>query len=488
MMAWMRGPVARAIFGVLLVSFLLLIVVEWGMQGRMGGEAGSVASVNGERVSAQEFWMIYNQELDGPLATLRASLTAEDEKELRQQVLDRLIDQTLLWQEAKKLKVAVSPEETQTAIRAMPVFMNPQTGQHDPYRYQTALQRIGIPQTLFEMEQERSLSAERVGSFMREAVRVTDLELWLEYLRWHRKMRAIIITFPLAEAKAKLKITPEEIQNYWDQNKAEFMKAEKVRIRHIVVAANPQGGPEAAAQARAKAEAILAEIRKGKDFATVAREKSDDASTQARGGDLGWRQKGELIPEYDAVVFKLRTGGLSEIFQTKFGFHIIKCDEHQQEDKPTFAQVKEKIREKILTGRAKEQLGAEVTRASWYARRDKDLLKVATRITRKPIVTNWFEWSKTPPGGLTKKQLDALVKAMAGLEAGETTEIVETDEGWLLAQLADESHIRAEEKGFLKDRAEIEPALLARKQKSAYDAWIASLKEQAKIKKYLEGA
>jgi parvulin-like peptidyl-prolyl isomerase len=301
-------------------------------------------------------------------------------------------------------------------------------------------------------------------------------------------MRAVILTFPLAQTKAKQTATADEIQAYWDRNKAEFMKDEKVKLRHIVVAANPQGGPEAAAQARAKAESILTEARTGKDFAALAREKSDDASTQARGGDLGWRKKGELIPEYDAVVFRLRKGGVSEIFQTKFGFHIIKCDDRQAEEKPTFAQVKEKIRDKIITARARESLLAEVTRASWSAKRDKDLLKVAERVGRKPIVTSWFEWSKAPPAGLSKAQHDALVKALAGAEAGDHTGVVETDEGWLIAQLLDETHYRADEKGFLRDRAEIEPALVARKQQAAYDAWLAVLREKAKIKRYLDGA
>ena len=140
-------------------------------------------------------------------------------------------------------------------------------------------------------------------------------------------------------AKARQTVTAEDVRAYWDQNRNEFKKAERVRIRHIVVAANPAGGPEVAAQAKAKMGGILEELKKGAVFADVARRRSDDSGTAGRGGDLGWRVQGELIPEYDAVVFKLKTGQISSVFQTKFGFHVIKCEAHEYAENPTFEDV-----------------------------------------------------------------------------------------------------------------------------------------------------
>jgi peptidyl-prolyl cis-trans isomerase D len=488
MMNWLRGQVSRVILGVLLVAFVGWIVIELGMQGRIHeGTGGAAAVVNGDRVSLQELWLLFNQEMDGTWGPMRGSLTEQDERELRGEVLERLVNQTLAWQEAKRLKLAVSADEAREFIRSQPAFLNPETRQFDPARYQQILSRMGVPPPLYEMEQERTLSAGRIESLVREAVRVTDLELWLEYLRWRRRMRAALLEFPLAPVKASLKVTDDEIRNFWERNRGEYEKPERVRLRHLVIAVNPQAGPEASAQAKARMEAVLEELKAGKDFALVAREKSDDSGTSARGGDLGWRRRGELIPEYDRVAFSLRSGQVSEVFETKFGLHLIKVEKHEREEKPSFAELKNRIRDRIQTARARAELGAAATRAHWIARREKDLAKAGARVDRKPRETGWFEWDKVRPAGLSATQFLELVKALSDVEVGDVTGVVATPEGFLIAQLLEERHQRAPEAGFLKDRDRIEPVLLERKRRAAYEAWIAALREKAKIRILLEG-
>lgn len=482
MMRYLRGHVAKVIFGVLLVAFIAWIVLELGMQGRVGTVAGGVvAKVNSDKVTTQEFWLLYNQEAETTWRAIRGSMTERDERELRKTVLDRLIDQTLIWQEAKRLGYAATREDALAKIKTFPAFLNEQR-QFDPQRYQAALNRIGIPRQLFEQQQERAMSTARLEAFNRDSMRVTDLELWLEYLRWHRRVQALILKFQLAKAKAQIEVTADEVKNYWEQNRRQFEKVEKVRIRHIVVQANPQAGPEAAAQARAKMETIVAEIKRGADFVDVAKRKSEDASTAQRGGDLGWRIRGELIDEYNNRVFDLKAGQLSEVFQTQFGYHLIKCDERQEEEKPEFKEVKGKIRETILNGRAREQLLVEVTRAAWHVKMEKDLKRVAERVGRSAVQTSWFERGKKPPVGVSKETVDAITQALSPLEAGDVTDVIETEEGFFIVQLTNEQHRRAPEAGFLEEREDIEPVLLARKQRAAYDAWVSKLREKAKIK------
>jgi len=484
MMGYLRGHVAKAIFGVLLFAFLGWIVIEVGAQGRFASTAGAVAFVNGERITSQEFYMLYNQELEGAYSSMRGSMTQEDEKELRKQVLERLVDQTLAWQEAKRQKLDVSAQETTSVIRSQ--FSDPSTGQFDAMRYQAVLGRLGISQRLFETAQQRAFSSGRIEGFVREGVRATDLELWLEYLRLHRRMKAVILPFRLAEAKAKVNVTPDEVREYWANNRGEFEKPERVRIRHIVVAASQQGGPEAAAQARAKMESVSAELKKKADFADVAKRRSDDANTSARGGDLGWMARGQLIPEYEAVAFKLGKGKVSSIFQTKFGYHLIKCEAHEAEQKPTFDEVKGKIRTKLVEARARQQLLAEALRARLVTKQEKDLKKVATQVGRRAVVTDWFDKGKTAPTGLSAKSADRLIEALLPLEPGDVTDLVETEEGFFIVQLTDELHRKAAETGFLKERAALEPLVVTRKQVTVYRAFLAALKAKAKIKVLLD--
>jgi peptidyl-prolyl cis-trans isomerase D len=488
MMGYMRGHVAKVIFGFLLVAFLSWIVLELGMQGKMGSSTGTMAAVSGETITAQEFYAVYNQEVEANWSTLKGNMGDEEEKGLRREVLDRIIDQTLAWKEARRLKYAVSRREVQAGIRGYQAFQN-QQGQFDPQRFAMVLSNMGLTQEAFEKDQERSISANRVEGIIREGVRTTDDELWLEYLRWHRKMRAQVMAFPFSEARERIKVTSDEVRAYWDGNKANYMKPERVHIRHIVAAVNPQGGPEALAQARAKIDSIVAEMKKGAGFEDLAKRRSDDSNTAPRGGDLGWQSKGQLIPEYDSVAFKMRKGQVSAVFQTKFGFHVIKCDEHQSEQKPTFEDKKDEIRGLILNARAREQMLEAVQKALWNLRKEKDLVKVAKMSERPAPQTVWLERGKVKQAGPLSSSpvVEAVIAALAPLEPGEATGLVEARDGFYIASLKEEIHVKPAnaEKGYMNERQEIEAAVLVRKQKAVLDSWLAGLRAKGKVKVYL---
>lgn len=488
MMGYMRGHVAKVIFGFLLVAFLAWIVLELGMQGKMGSSMGTMAVVGGEAINSQEFYAVYNQEVDANWGSVRGNMGEAEEKGLRLEVLDRIINQTLAWKEAKRLKYAITRKDVQQSIRGYQAFQNAQ-GQFDPQRFAAVLNNMGLTQQVFEKDQERSMSAGRIEGIISEGVRVTDDELWLEYLRWHRKMRAQVMAFPFSEARARITVTAGEVRAYWDENRRNYEKPERVRLRHIVAAVNPQGGPEALAQARAKIDSIIAELKKGADFSDLAKRRSDDSSTQARGGDLGWQAKGQLIPEYDSVAFKMKKGQVSAVFQTKFGFHVIKCDDHQMEQKPAFEDKKEEIRTLILNARAREQMTEAVQKALWYLRQEKDLAKVAKLSGRPVPQTVLLERGKTRLAGPLSSSpvVEAVIAALAPLEPGEVTGLVDARDGFYIAALREEIHSKPAnaEKGYMRERAELEASVLARKQKAVLDSWRAGLRAKTKVKVYL---
>lgn len=494
MMQFLRGPVAKLIFGGLLFAFLLFIALDFGGGGRFAGHQGLVASVGGENLPLAEYNVLLAQELDGNWAAVRDVLTPAEDHAIRQQVLDRLVDQTIAWQQARRLKVAYTPDDVEATIHSIPGFLNPQNGQFDPMRYQAALNRLGLPQVFFEKEQERAMSAGRLEGMVREAVRVTDLEVWLEYLRWHRRMRVALLKLPLAEAKAAETVSDDEVSAYWQNNKGEFQKPERVHIRHIVIAASQTAGPDALARAKAKMDSVLAQLKQGASFPDVARKMSDDGNTAPRGGDLGWRVHGELIPEYDKVVFGLGTGETSAVFKTQFGYHLIRCDAHRPEEKPSYEDVKGKIRDRIVTARARAKLAEQAARVALAlkqakdAKQGEDLQRGALLLGRKLTDLGWVKLGGARPAGLSATTFQDVVEALAGLEPGETTGVIETPDGYYLAQLLDEEHHKADEREFLKERAVIEPILLARKQNAAWNAWLAAQRAKTKVKDYLESA
>jgi peptidyl-prolyl cis-trans isomerase C len=117
---------------------------------------------------------------------------------------------------------------------------------------------------------------------------------------------------------------------------------EEVHARHILIRA-PAGDEKASAAAKAKIEAIIVRLKKGEDFATVAKETTEDPSGKANGGDLGYFTKEQMVPEFADVAFKLKKGEISGPVHTQFGWHVIKVEDTRIKPPPTFDEVKQQI-------------------------------------------------------------------------------------------------------------------------------------------------
>jgi peptidyl-prolyl cis-trans isomerase C len=148
----------------------------------------------------------------------------------------------------------------------------------------------------------------------------------------------------LLNTETRTRVTEEEMRKIYDEQRARITPEEEVRARHILV----EGEDEA--------KALIAQLRGGADFATIAREKSKDPGGAANGGDLGFFAKAQMVPEFAEAAFGMQTGQLSEApVKTQFGWHIIKVEERRQRPIPSFEQVRGQI-EDFLTRRVQADL------------------------------------------------------------------------------------------------------------------------------------
>lgn len=123
----------------------------------------------------------------------------------------------------------------------------------------------------------------------------------------------------------RVAVSDQDVNEAYEREKANFPKRPPaVTFRQLVVAT--QATKEAIDRARAKADSVLAEIRAGADFEQVARRETDDSTTREQGGDLGWQRRGELVPEFEQMMFALQPGQVSPPVFTPYGFHLIKVD------------------------------------------------------------------------------------------------------------------------------------------------------------------
>jgi peptidyl-prolyl cis-trans isomerase C len=144
-------------------------------------------------------------------------------------------------------------------------------------------------------------------------------------------MRNKLMMEMLLVQEGKAATTPEALKKAYDDAVKSAGTEQEVRARHILVATEDE------------AKAVLAEVKKGTDFAELAKQKSKDPGAAAEGGDLGYFSKEQMVPEFAEAAFKLEKGQVSEPVKTQFGWHIIKVEDKRNKPVPEFDKVKDQV-------------------------------------------------------------------------------------------------------------------------------------------------
>jgi peptidyl-prolyl cis-trans isomerase C len=137
------------------------------------------------------------------------------------------------------------------------------------------------------------------------------------------------------QSEAKAAVTEAAMRKVYDEAVGQMSKEPEVRARHILV------------ETEDEAKAVLAELKKGADFAELAKSKSKDPGS-ADGGDLGYFTKDQMVPEFSEVAFKLEKGALSEPVKSQFGWHIIKVEDKRERQPPEFDKVKDQLEQYVV--------------------------------------------------------------------------------------------------------------------------------------------
>jgi parvulin-like peptidyl-prolyl isomerase len=225
-----------------------------------------------------------------------------------------------------------------------------------------------IEQKLLEQESEKF--ADKVGDDevdrylqnMEERNHVTDEQLHtqlqsqgISYAQFRQSIRKQVQAAAMLdrEVRQKIVIPDSEIEAYYKANPSEFsVTEEKYRLAQILIAVPSAATPEQSATAQKKAEDVRSQAVKGKDFAELARQYSDDDS-KSKGGELGDFGPNDLNDQIAAAVKNLKAGEISAVVHTRYGFHIVKVEEHQIPGAIPLSQAKVVIRDKLTTERAK---------------------------------------------------------------------------------------------------------------------------------------
>lgn len=385
-----QGAIAKVILGLVILTFAIA-----GVGSYTNSVDTSVADVNGDKISQQDFNKAYQsqrrrmQQQYGEMFDTLASNT-EYMANFRKGVLDNLINEKLIDQSAHNLAVRISDRRLKETIRKMPEFQV--NGDFDNNRYLAIINQSGFFQssdfrdylrtdmtrrqlssalvsTEFSLpfqtnlmetlqKQTRDIRFATISAAQfKDKVTVSDDEIKTYYqgnqARFETQEQARIdyITLNVNELSKDIIISEEDIKKYYQENIANYTQPEQRRISHILV---EFGDDETAA--KTKIEGLLARIKKGENFASLAKEFSADTLSGEKGGDLEWLEKGTIDENFDNAAFALtNVNQVSSVVKSTFGFHLIKLTDLKEAKVTPLSEVKDKLKTKLAKEKAQDK-------------------------------------------------------------------------------------------------------------------------------------
>ncbi len=269
---------------------------------------GVAARVNGVAISNQRLERHFEEYLTTQRRNVGSMVNPGVYKKLKREALDQLIERELLWQAARADGVVAADADVRAALQQIETRL----GSRDAFLRK--LERAGFDETSYAETIRHELSG---------------------------------ASYLVRQSSGPVTVDDDEVATFYRQNQHRFHKPEAARASHILVKLAPNATPEERAAARARIDALRAELQQGADFATLARRDSQD-STAASGGDLGEVERGRTVKPFEDALFALAPGQVSEVVSTRFGLHLIKLETLLPAVTQPLAAVQEAIRTRLL--------------------------------------------------------------------------------------------------------------------------------------------
>lgn len=423
-----KGVVAWVVVVIIIIPFAL-----FGLDQFTSGDRIEVAAkVNGEPIQANEFARSLDnvkrqyQESFGDMYT---SLVQEDK--LREQVLADLVQRSALDQQMMKEGFAMSDQLLAQVIQSQQMFQD--KGVFSVQRYDEVLKNNGFTKERFEQAQRQFMlrnqlegmitgsewiggselkglagleSQEREIGYLRvdhrpflSKVSVSDAQIQTYYEQNSARFKAPeqvsvdYVRLSVEDLAKSVQVSDAEIEAYYKDHPEKIQLPEKRNVRHILIMSPQEADVAAAEAAKTKVEGLLAQIKQGADFAELAKGNSEDPGSASRGGELGFFQRGDMVPEFEAAAFALnKAGDLSEIVKTSYGYHLLQLVAVEAAKTPSLAEVKPLLTQELKTELALKDYNAKLEQLKTLTFEQDDSLKPAAdklglTIQTSPLMT-----------------------------------------------------------------------------------------------------
>ena len=379
--------IIKIILGVIVVVFIFM-----GMGSLGSKNEGTVATVNEEPVTLEEYKQSYSRLKEQMRQRFGGNLNQDilDMLNLEQQAMNQIVNRKLMAMEADRLGITVSDAELRSSLESISAFRD--NGVFSMDRYKQVLAANRLTPRAFEASQSASLEQQKLRDMVISSVGVTDLEAeqWYKYrntevsiryleldpdsftdmepsagavkafyeenrdnYKTKEKLVAEYIRFSSEDYADQADVKPSELKRYYEENIESYQVPEKVEASHILIKAEEGSGEERMAEAREKAMEVYEKAAAGEDFAELAKKYSEGPSAK-EGGYLGKFAKDAMVQPFAEKAFSMEPGEIGKPVQTRFGWHIIKVSDRVEASVQSFEEVKEEIKDRIVDSKIKD--------------------------------------------------------------------------------------------------------------------------------------
>ncbi len=390
-----KSIIIKLAFAIIILSFVIgyaMLTAPGGPDGEAPGAEAAV--VNGKAIAYEDFQAAYSNLYQLYQNVYQDQFTPALEKELKlaEKTIKGLIDQALMQDEAERLQIVVSHKELIDAIAQVEAFQVNGVFNKERYLEVLAYQRMNSDQ--FEALKHNELLLDKVQEHFQSGISVTEADIEEEFRNLKEKVNLNFVSLTPAKFESKVNVTDEALAAFFEENKEtfripdmvslrylqfepqrylddvtfeeselkkyyrrhldQFEILEKIKASHILVMVDADADEATRNDKRAYAEKLLAEIKSGKDFAEIARTKSDDKASAVKGGSLGYFTRGSMVKPFEDAAFSMKPGDISDIVETTFGYHIIKVEEYTEPGVRSMQDAIEEVKEGLRAEKTKQ--------------------------------------------------------------------------------------------------------------------------------------
>lgn len=450
-----NGLVVKIILSLIIFSFVFAGVGSY----LVGGTQSVAAKVGDREISRNEFEQVYQNErnrMQSQLGEYFSTLLGDPQyvQQLRQNILDRMVNDVLLEQRASTLGLRISDAQIRQTIVTMPSFQS--NGAFDKDVYAAALRRAGYTPDSFAEYLRQDMTRTQLISALQSSDFALPSEVTLQGELETQQREIRTITLDVAKFAEKADITEQDVQAYYDENQEQFMRPEQVKVAYIELSgANLKSQVDvtdadadkyyqesldkySTAEKRkvshimvegddeARAQSLLDRLNAGEEFATVAKDSSDDTFSAQDGGALDWFERGVMDPAFEDAAYALtEAGDVSGLVKSEFGYHIIQLDDIETPTIKPFSEVKAEIISQLQDEKAADRFYELQTTLAETAFEMPDSLDDAAQAIDATVLTTDFFARGAAPQVLATPAVQQAIFSPEVREDGLNSDVIE---------------------------------------------------------------